>query len=187
MIKGSPLAKLLGQIETFKRMMMLVDVCPQNGDETRKKNWEWDYHQPRGHDQIGRLQNLRSRMQSHLQWCCSRAPKQHFFGKFQLFHRKQCLGPFNFLSYHIAIPYKNQHGTWKLWIISGFWVWCRHVRGVDSSTKNLRFWLMMFLSKLAHTWRASKGTKQHQFGWSYPLVNLQKAIENSHRNSGFTH
>jgi hypothetical protein len=40
MIKGSPLAKLLGQIETFKRMMMLVDVCPQNGDETRKKNWE---------------------------------------------------------------------------------------------------------------------------------------------------
>ena len=23
--------------------------------------------------------------------------------------------------------------------------------------------------------------------WDYPLVNIQKAIENCHRNSGFTH
>ena len=45
---------------------------------------------------------------------------------------------------------------------------------------------LIFLSSQGNYWWLVGGFK-HDFYFLYPLVNIQKAIENGHRNSGFTH
>ena len=51
-----------------------------------------------------------------------------------------------------------------------------HAPAADAETR-------LWLGACMKSWRLNPSGN----GWLYPLVNIQKAIENGHRNSGFSH